>query len=125
MDQENDMIDISKLSKEELIQLNQKIVDRLNHISEAEILEQKKSFNVTDIVSFDNNGKKCFGVILRVNQKSITIAISSSERWKISPSFLRPVKNPPQKAKDLQFNLFPYTDPEKALKELGWSNKTE
>ena len=113
------MIDISKLSKEELIKLNKEIIDRLNAISASELLGQINAFNVSDIVSFDNNGKKSFGVVLRVNQKTISVAISTHERWKMSPTFLTLVKKPPKKAVDLQFELFPYKFPERVLKELG------
>ena len=113
------MIDISKLSKDELIELNKKVIDRLNQISDAELLEQTNAFNVSDIVSFDNNGQKCYGVILRVNQKSISVAVSLHEKWKISPSFLKTVKKPPKKAVDLQFELFPHKNTKRMIEELG------
>jgi len=114
------MIDINTLSKEELRELNKRVIERLNALTTAELLDQTSAFNVSDIVSFDNNGRKCYGVVLRVNQKTISVAVSPRERWKVSPSFLKIVKKPSKKALNLRFLFFPQKDPQGILEDLDF-----
>jgi hypothetical protein len=113
------MVDIRKPSKNELVELNKRVVDRLNEITNAEFINQTNAFNVADIVSFENNAEKLCGVILRINKKTISVAVSSQERFKISPSLLKIAKKPSQEALDLKFIFFPLKDPQRVLDELG------
>jgi len=44
--------DIDKISREELVELNHRIVERLKYLASREALELSKKFKVGDIVEF-------------------------------------------------------------------------
>ena len=83
--------DIDKLSKEELLELNQRIVERLKYLSEKEMLELSKKFRVGDVVEFRNEEAMNRGIVIRINRKTLSIQTKEG-RWKIPPQFLRKIK---------------------------------
>ena len=83
--------DITKFSEAELIELNRRIVERLQLMRSAKNLTQLARFSVGMIVEFDaEDGRTITGTVARLNQKTATV-ITAAGRWRISPSFLRPV----------------------------------
>ena len=85
------VFDITKLAESELIELNRRIVERLQLIRSAKNLTQLARFSVGMIVEFDaEDGRTITGTVARLNQKTATV-ITSSGRWRVSPAFLRPV----------------------------------
>ena len=83
--------DIDKLSKEELLELNQRIVERIRYFSEKEMLELSKKFRVGDVVEFRNEEAMTRGIVIRINRKTLSIRTKEG-RWNIPPQFLRKVK---------------------------------
>lgn len=98
---------IEKLSKEELINLNKIIIERLKEIERTDVLKKSLSFKKADIVSFHHNEIKNTGVILRINQKTISVCLTNGTQCNISPSFLNHEKRPSKKACELRKKLFP------------------
>jgi hypothetical protein len=83
--------DITKLSEAELIELNRRIVERLQLMRSAKNLTQLARFSVGMIVEFDaEDGRTITGTVARLNQKTATV-ITEAGRWRVSPAFLRPV----------------------------------
>jgi hypothetical protein len=83
-------IDIDKLSEAELIDLNNRIVERLrilNHMrAHAEMLE----FKIGDRVSFQPRGRPLVvGMLTRYNRKTVTVITDDGQHWNVSPQFLR------------------------------------
>lgn len=85
------VFDITKLAESELIELNRRIVERLQLIRSAKNLTQLARFSVGMIVEFDaEDGRTITGTVARLNQKTATV-ITVAGRWRVSPAFLRPV----------------------------------
>ena len=81
-------IDLTKLSEQELIDLNRRIVERLNLMRSAKHLTQLARFSVGMTVEFHTeDGRTIRGTIARLNQKTATVATSSGS-WRVSPSLL-------------------------------------
>jgi hypothetical protein len=83
------MLDLTKLSEDELIDLNRRIVERLRLIRSARHLTQLARFAVGMTVEFDtDDGRTVSGTVARLNQRTATI-VGPSGRWRVSPSLLR------------------------------------
>jgi hypothetical protein len=83
-------IDIDRLTEAELIDLNNRIVERLRFLhqmrSHAEMLE----FRIGDRVEFQPEGRApVVGMLTRYNKKTVTVITDSGQRWNVAPRFLR------------------------------------
>jgi hypothetical protein len=80
-------IDIDRLTEAELIDLNNRIVERL---SQARAHGCMLQFKIGDRVSFEPEGRGViFGILARYNKKSVTVISEAGERWTVAPQFLR------------------------------------
>jgi len=78
------------LSEDELIELNRRIVERLQLIRSAKNLTQLARFSVGMTVEFDtDDGRTISGTVARLNQRTATV-VTEAGRWRVSPSLLRP-----------------------------------
>jgi hypothetical protein len=85
-------IDIDRLTEAELIDLNNRIVERLRFLSQARAHSKMLRFNIGDRVSFEPEGRGViFGILTRYNKKSVTVISESGQRWNVAPHFLRRV----------------------------------
>ena len=81
--------DISKLSEDELVEWNRRIVERLQFIRSAKSLTQLARFSVGMTVEFDtDDGRTISGTVARLNQRTATV-VTAAGRWRVSPSLLR------------------------------------
>lgn len=83
--------DIDKLSREELLELNHRIVERLKYLASREALELSKQFKVGEIVEFRGGKNMVRGVIIRINRKTMSIKTSEGQ-WNVHPQFLKKVE---------------------------------
>ena len=84
------LLDLAKLTEDELIELNQRIVERLQLLRAAKSLAQLTQFSVGMIVEFDtDDGRTIGGTIARLNQRTATV-VTAAGRWRVSPTLLRP-----------------------------------
>lgn len=83
-------MDIEKLSLEQLIELNRRIVRRIRYLSEIKTGDALRKFEIGDRVSFQNEGRTVEGMVVRVNQKTATIQTKEGS-WRIPPRFLTKV----------------------------------
>ena len=82
-------IDVSRLSEAELVDLNRRIVERLQLLRSAKQLTQLARFTVGVAVEFGTDvGQTLSGVIARLNRQTATV-VAPSGRWRVSPSLLR------------------------------------
>jgi hypothetical protein len=79
--------DIENLGLEELIDLNHRVVLRIEYLQSLKMREHLNKFEVGDPVSFENNGRTIEGIITRINQKSVSVKTRDT-RWTIHPHFL-------------------------------------
>lgn len=63
-----DNINIERLSLEELIELNHKIVKRIREFNKIKLSQKLQSFQIGEQVSFKNEENTVTGTIIRVNQ---------------------------------------------------------
>jgi hypothetical protein len=86
------MIDLTRLSDEELIDLNRRVVERLRLIRSARQLVDLARFSVGMRVEFPtDDGRTLQGDIARLNRKTATVCGNPSGHWRVSPALLRPI----------------------------------
>jgi hypothetical protein len=90
----NHEIDLGKLSEDELIDLNQRIVERLSHIRQTRRYQELARFSLGDTVSFTPEcGHIVVGTVVRLNQKTATVASKDGLSWRVSPALLSKVSD--------------------------------
>jgi hypothetical protein len=88
-------IDIDKLSEEELIDLNHKIVERLRFLSQMRAHSKMLDFRIGDRVTFQPEGRPpLVGMLTRYNKKTVTVITDSGQHWNVAPGLLRKVASP-------------------------------
>ncbi|MFZ2738702.1 MAG: hypothetical protein WBI20_05360 [Burkholderiaceae bacterium] len=84
-------INLDKLTEDELLGLNRRIVERLKLIRQHSTLTSMIKFEVGQRVSFDPDGRARSGVLIKFNPKTVVVLTDDGLRWKVSPQFLRPL----------------------------------
>ena len=83
-------IDIDGLTEAELIDLNNRIVERLRFLHHMRVHAQMLEFRIGDRVSFQPEGRPIvMGMLTRYNRKSVTVITDSGQRWNVAPTLLR------------------------------------
>jgi hypothetical protein len=83
-------IDIDKLSEEELVDLNHRIVERLRFLSQMRAHSAMLDFRIGERVTFYPEGRPAVvGVITRYNKKTVTVITDSGQHWNVAPGLLR------------------------------------
>jgi hypothetical protein len=97
-------IDIDKLSEEELIDLNHRIVERLRFLSQMRAHSKMLDFRIGDRVTFQPEGRPpVVGMVTRYNKKTVTVITDSGQHWNVAPGLLRKaVPTETSKAKVIQ-----------------------
>jgi hypothetical protein len=82
-------IDLTKLNEEELLHLNHRIVERLRSIRQGRCYQDMAQFNLGDAVCFTPEyGHVVVGTVVRLNQKTVTVAAKDGHQWRVGPSLL-------------------------------------
>src|ERR1035437_4950463 len=66
-------VDIDKLALDELLDLNRRVVRRIQHLQSLRTRAHLDRFEVGDRVSFQSEGRAVAGVVVRVNQKTLSV----------------------------------------------------
>ena len=83
-------IDIDHLTEAELIDLNNRIVERLRFMHKARSHKRMLEFKIGDRVAFQPEGRgRVIGVLTRYNTKTVTVISETGERWNVSPGLLQ------------------------------------
>lgn len=83
-------IDIDKLTEVELVDLNNRIVQRLRFLHQMRSHAQMLEFSIGDRVEFQPDGHPpVVGMLARYNKKTVTVVTPSGQRWNVAPRFLR------------------------------------
>ena len=87
-------LDLTKLSEDELRDLNRRIVERLRLMRSARQLVELAQFTVGMRVAFTtDDGRTLEGEITRLNRKTATVCCTPSGHWRVSPTLLRPASH--------------------------------
>lgn len=85
-------INIDKLSYDELIDLNNRIVERLKFLDQAQTHQQMLEFSIGERVMFEPADREAiFGIISRYNRMTVTIITEDGRQWRVSPQLLQKV----------------------------------
>jgi hypothetical protein len=85
-------IDIDKLTEAELVDLNNRIVERLRFLSHMRAHARMLAFKIGDRVSFQPDGHPVLsGMLTRYNKRSVTVIADGGQRWNVAPALLRRV----------------------------------
>ena len=88
-------IDIDKLSEEELIDLNNRVVERLRFLNQMRAHSLMLDFKIGDRVTFQPTGHPLLvGMLTRYNRKTVTVITDSGQHWNVSPGLLRRAESP-------------------------------
>ncbi len=87
-------IDIDDLTESELIDLNNRIVERLRFLKHKRAHELMLKFKIGDRVTFHPEGlPHVVGMLTRYNRKSVTVITDEGQHWNVSPSLLRKARS--------------------------------
>lgn len=82
-------IDIDQLSEPELVDLNHRIVARLNLLRQLNAHASMLEFRIGEHVRFHpEGGPPVTGMITRYNKKTVSIVTEAGQRWNVSPQLL-------------------------------------
>ena len=82
-------ININDLTESELVDLNNRIVERLRFLNQARAHTRMLDFRIGDRVSFQPQGRPMLvGVLTRYNKKTVTVITEGGERWNVAPGLL-------------------------------------
>lgn len=83
-------IDIDRLTEAELIELNNRVVERLRFLQQMRSHSQMLEFSIGDWVEFQPEGHPLIvGMLTRYNRKTVTVVTDAGQRWNVAPRFLR------------------------------------
>lgn len=83
-------IDIDRLTEAELIDLNNRIVERLRFVNQMRAHAEMLEFRIGDRVAFQPQGRPLLvGMLTRYNKKTVTVITDDGQHWNVSPQFLR------------------------------------
>lgn len=85
-------IDIDNLTCDELLDLNDRILARLKQLDAADTIDAMTKLTMGSKVCFDS-GKQGMqvGILIKFNQRTVTVLTEDRRRWKVSPQLLSPV----------------------------------
>jgi hypothetical protein len=87
-------IDIDKLTESELVDLNNRIVERLRFLNHMRAHAEMLEFRIGDRVTFQSQGRApVVGMLTRYNRKTVTVITDDGHHWNVSPQFLRRVES--------------------------------
>ncbi len=80
---------IHTLSMNDLSRLNKMVVEQIRHLRRLDNLNSISQFIKGDLVKWiANDGTVNQGMVIRLNQKSVTVKCEHQLLWKISPQLL-------------------------------------
>jgi len=93
-------LNIDLLTEAELIDLNNKIVERLKFLQQMRAHSAMLEFSVGDRVAFNpHGGRPISGVLMKYNRKTVTVIADDGQRWNVSPGYLRKAAAPGESPK--------------------------
>lgn len=94
-------IDIDRLTEAELVDLNNRIIQRLRLMQQMRAHATMLEYSLGERVCFRPDGRALvYGVVTRYNKKTVTVITDGGEHWNVSPSAL-------QKASDVATSAEP------------------
>jgi len=83
---------IEDLSVEELLKLNQVICDRIDYLRALSDQEKMRQLHIGNTVSFESREGTVFGIVIKLNRKTVVVLSEDQRQWKVPPGMLTQVK---------------------------------
>jgi len=85
---------IEKLSIKQLYEINDIIIERMKFLEKMEDLQAANAFRRGNKVSWERDGKVYYGVVAKVNQRTVNVTEKDPpyRQWKISPHYLKKIQ---------------------------------
>ncbi len=85
-------IDIDNLTEAELVDLNNRIVERLRFLSQMHAHAEMLEYKIGDRVWFQPSGRgEVTGMLTRYNRKTVSVITDDGQRWNVAPGLIRKV----------------------------------
>ena len=97
---------INTLGEQELMALNKVIIERIKVLQKERMLLHAQQFKIGDLVSFEGQGKKRSGIVMKINSKYLSILTPQNIRWNVSPTFLKHETKPSKQLQKLREQIF-------------------
>jgi preprotein translocase subunit YajC len=95
-----DIFDFQLLSTQDLLDLNEQVIEELKKREREHHHQSLEKFNVGDRVYFDPEKGRTYGMVIRVNQKTLTIIDDNQMKWRVSPHLVSKEKKTGKKGKN-------------------------
>ena len=93
-------IDLENFTEAELLELNRKIAERVRHLRRVKTHRRMLDFRVGERVAFHPADRgHVEGVLIRLNQKTVTVITDDGEHWNVSPEVLQHTRRDESSAK--------------------------
>ena len=87
-------IDIDTLSREELVELNDRVIERLKYLDTMHAQQAMMTLNIGSQVSFDSpRHGRVFGTVIKFNRKTVVVLTEDRVQWRIPPDILTLIKD--------------------------------
>ena len=86
-------IDVDELTEKELVDLNHRIVERLQFLEPMRAHAEMMEFSIGEKVSFRTNGRETIvGILTKYNKKTVTVLTDDGQKWNVPPHVLEKVE---------------------------------
>ncbi len=87
-------IDINNLSRQELVELNDRVIERLKYMDAVHAQQAMMTLNIGTQVSFDSpRHSRVFGTVIKFNRKTVVVLTEDRVQWRVPPDILTPIKD--------------------------------
>ncbi len=87
-------IDIDALSRDELVELNDRVIERLKYLDAVYAQRAMMALNIGSQVSFDSpRHGRVFGTLIKFNRKTVVVLTEDRKQWRVPPDILTPIKD--------------------------------
>lgn len=83
-------VDIDHLSLDQLYELNDRVVERINQLEGEQALRAMMALKLGSRVSFDSQYGRQVGTVAKFNRKTVVV-LTEDRKWRVSPHLLSPV----------------------------------
>ena len=85
---------IEEMTVDQLLELNEIICERIDYLRNKQDQDALKALCVSNQVRFeDKAGRTVFGIVIKINRKTVIVLTPDQKQWKISPGMLTIVKD--------------------------------
>lgn len=87
-------IDLDNLTREELEELNHRVIERLKYLDTVMAQQAMMTLNLGTQVSFESSTRgRVFGNVIKFNRKTVVVLTEDRHQWRVPPDVLTPIKD--------------------------------